>query len=170
MEHKIGINVTIHPTAILEDQIEIGDNTIIEAMSHLSSGCKIGKNCRIHRNVFIDHNVQIGNNVKIQHNNSIYEGVTLEDGVFIGTNVSFTNDKYPRSINPDGTLKTGKDWTRVNTLISYGASIGSGATIVCGVTIGRAAMIGAGSVVTKSIADFTLAYGNPATPQKTINL
>ena len=170
MTQKIGINVTIPPTVVLEDGIEIGDNTIIEAMCHLSSGCKIGNNCKIHRNVFIDTNVIIGNNVKIQNNNSIYEGVTLDDGVFVGTNVSFTNDRYPRSINPDGSLKSGKDWVRENTHVCYGASIGSGATIVCGITIGRGAMVGAGAVVTQSISEFTLVYGNPATPKRKINL
>lgn len=170
MGQKIGVNVSIHPTVVLEDDIEVGDNTVIEAMCHLSSGCKIGNNCKIHRNVFIDSNVCIGNNVKIQNNNSIYEGVTLEDGVFVGTNVSFTNDRYPRSINPDGILKTGKDWVREDTYVCYGASIGSGATVVCGLTIGRGAMVGAGAVVTKSVSEYTLVYGNPAIPHKKIKL
>jgi acetyltransferase-like isoleucine patch superfamily enzyme len=112
--------------------------------------------------VFIDFNVKIGDCVKIQNNNSIYEGVTLEDGAFVATNVSFINDRYPRSINPDGTLKTGKDWNREETIVRRGASIGAGSVIMCGVEIGEWAMVGAGSVVTKDVPPHTLVFGNPA--------
>lgn len=156
MENKIS------EFAIIEEDVNIGEGTIIEAYSHLSRGCRVGADCKIHRNVFIDQNVTIGNCVKIQNNNSIYNGITLEDGVFIATNVSFINDRYPRSINEDGSLKTYLDWKREDTIVRRGASIGAGAVIMCGVEIGEWAMIGAGSVVTKDVPPYTLVYGNPA--------
>ncbi|PJF20501.1 MAG: N-acetyltransferase, partial [Phototrophicales bacterium] len=93
---------------------------------------------------------------------SIYHGVTIEDGVFVGPHVVFTNDKFPRAINADGTLKRGDDWVVSQTLIGYGASIGANATVVCGITVGKWAMIGAGSVVTKDVPDYGLVVGNPA--------
>lgn len=99
----------------------------------------------------------------------IPHGVILEDGVFIGPSVAFTNDKYPRSINKDGSLKTNNDWKVSKTIIKYGASIGANATIICGVTIGEWAMIGAGSVVTKDVPPYTLVVGNPAKIVKIIS-
>lgn len=161
-EHTFSNNVVIDDTAVIEDGVIIGENTVIEAYCHLSSGCIIGSNCKIHRNVFVDTNVTIGNCVKIQNNNSIYQGVTLNDGVFVGTNVSFTNDKYPRAINADGTLKTSKDWVQEDTVVDYGAAIGSGATILCGLSIGKEAMVAAGAVVVRSVPDKALVCGNPA--------
>lgn len=159
---KSNVAFFVDALAHVEDATWIGEGTIIEAYSYLSEGCRVGKNCKIHRNVFIDTNVQIGDCVKIQNNNSIYEGVTLEDGVFVATNVSFINDRYPRSINPDGTLKTGRDWRRENTIVRKGASIGAGAVIMCGIEIGEWAMIGAGAVVTKNVPPHALVIGNPA--------
>jgi len=152
----LGKNVTI------EENVTIGKNVLIEDNCYICSGAKIGDNCKIHRNVFIDYNVEIGNNVKIQNNNSIYHGVVLEDGTFVGTNVSFTNDKFPRSINPDGSIKTGSDWVLIPTIVKYGASIGSGATIVCGNEIGSWAMVAAGAVVTRTVEPYTLVAGCPA--------
>ncbi len=161
-EHSFANNVVVDETAVIEEGVVIGENTVIEAYCHLSSGCIIGSNCKIHRNVFIDNNVTIGSCVKIQNNTSIYQGVTLEEGVFVGTNVSFTNDKYPRAINPDGTLKSSKDWVQEDTVVEYGAAIGSGATVLCGITIGREAMVGAGAVVVRSVPEKALVCGNPA--------
>ncbi len=155
-------HVVIDETAVVEDGVVIGEYTVIGAYCHLSAGCRIGSHCKIHRNVFVDHNVTIGNRVKIQNNNSIYQGVTLEDGVFVGTNVSFTNDMYPRAITTGGELKTTKDWVLEDTVVHYGAAIGSGATILCGLTIGREAMVGAGAVVVTSVPEKTLVCGNPA--------
>ena len=106
--------------------------------------------------------MKIGNNVKIQNNNSIYEGVTLEDGVFVGTNVSFINDRYPRSIMRDGRIVVPSDWKLEKTRICYGASIGAGAVIMCGITIGKFAMVAAGSVVLKDVPDYAMVAGNPA--------
>lgn len=143
-------------------KVTVGSNLLLEEGSFIDDGAEIGDNCRIHRNVFIDKNVKIGNNVKIQNNNSIYEGVTLGDGVFIGTNVSFINDRYPRSIMRDGRQVTPGDWEKGKTKVCYGASIGAGAVIMCGVTIGKFAMVAAGSVVLEDVPDFAMVAGNPA--------
>lgn len=140
----------------------IGDNTLIEDGSYVGDNAQIGDNCRIHRNVFIDKNVKIGNLVKIQNNNSIYEGVTLEDGVFVGTNVSFINDRYPRSITRDGRQVIPTDWKLEETRVCYGASIGAGSVIMCGVTIGKWAMVAAGSVVLEDVPEGAMVAGNPA--------
>lgn len=145
----------IDPTAI------IGKNTLVEEYTIISSHAQIGEECKIHRHIFIDEKVKIGSRVKIQDNVMIPSGVTIADGVFIGPSVSFTNDKYPRAINKDGTLKKAFDWNVSESYIGYGASIGANATIVCGVTIGKWAMIGAGTVVTKDVPDYALVQGNP---------
>lgn len=143
--------------------VKIGKNCLIEEYCHLGDNCIIGENCKIHRNVFIDHNVMVGNLVKIQNNNSIYEGVTLEDGVFVGTNVCFTNDLYPRAIRQsDGKPVTSNDWTMYKTTVKKGASIGAGAVIRCGVTIGEWAMVGCGTVVLEDVPAGATVVGNPA--------
>ena len=120
-------------------------------------GAKLGKKCNLGQNVFIAGNTRIGNSVKIQNNVSIYEGVILEDDVFCGPSCVFTNIKTPRSAYP---RNTADDYTE--TLVKKGASIGANATIVCGITIGEHAFIGAGAVVTKNVPDHAVVYGNPA--------
>ena len=116
----------------------------------------IGENCILSKGVYVDAGVFIGNNVKIQNYVSVYHGVTIEDGVFVGPHVCFTNDLYPRSVNADGSLKAADDWTLSPILVKEGAAIGANSTIVCGTTIGRWAMIGSGSVVTKDVPDHGL--------------
>jgi len=153
---------TIHQTADVSPLAEIGEGTRIWAHVQIREGARIGCNCIIARNSYIDFDVTIGNNVKIQNNASLYVGLTVADGVFIGPHVIFTNDKLPRAINPNGSLKSAADWHVGKTYIDYGAAIGAGAIIVTGVTIGRWAMIGSGAVVTKDVPDYALVLGNPA--------
>ena len=148
-------------------KVTIGYNLLLDASSFIDDGAIIGDNCKIHRNVYIGKNVKIGNNVKIQNNNSIYEGVTLEDGVFVGTNVSFINDRYPRAITRKGQKVGLNDWNLEKTHVCYGASIGAGAVITCGVTIGKWAMVAAGSVVLEDVPEGAMVAGNPAKIVKT---
>ncbi len=137
--------------------LSIGEGSKIWHFSHVQSGAKIGKKCVIGQNVNVGNNVTIGNFVKIQNNVSVYEGVTLEDYVFCGPSMVFTNILNPRSKYPQVGAKF-----YIKTLVKEGASLGANCTIVCGHTIGRFAMVGAGAVVTKDIPDFALVVGNPA--------
>lgn len=152
----------VHPTSDVHPNAKIGQGTRIWQHCQVREGASIGENCILSKGVYVDAGVRIGNNVKIQNGISIYHGVTLEDGVFCGPHCVFTNDKLPRAVNPDGTLKGNEDWEVSETLVKTGASIGAHATIVCGHTIGRWAMIGAGAVVTHDIPDYGLVVGNPA--------
>ena len=140
--------------AIVEENVEIGEGTRIWHFAHIRKGAKIGKNCNISKDVYIDVNIEIGDNVKIQNGVSVYRGVKIEDDVFLGPHMTFTNDLYPRAFN--------ENWEIIPTLVKKGASIGAHATIVCGVTVGEYAMVGAGAVVTKDVPPFGLVYGNPA--------
>jgi UDP-2-acetamido-3-amino-2,3-dideoxy-glucuronate N-acetyltransferase len=154
--------VYIHPTACVEKNAQVGDGTRIWRQAHVRAYTQIGECCNIGKGVYIDARVRIGSRVKIQNHVSIFEGVTLEDGVFVGPHVCFTNDMFPRAIVTDGTLKSADDWEITSTLVCYGASIGAGSVIVCGVTIGMFALVGAGSVVTRDVSPHALVYGNPA--------
>lgn len=154
--------VYIHLTADLSKKAKIGSGTKIWNQCQVRENASIGKNCILGKNVYVDHDVKIGNNVKIQNNSSIYFGSKIEDGVFIGPNAYLTNDKTPRAITKEGKIKTSKNWIAGKILIKKGASIGACSVILPDVVIGQFAMIGAGSVVTKDVPDFALAYGNPA--------
>ena len=154
--------VKIHDTADVSDQAKIGAGTAIWHQAQVRGGAIIGPNCILGKGVYVDTGVTIGENVKVQNYVSIYHGVMIEDGVFCGPHCVFTNDKVPRAVNPDGSLKRDDDWAISTTLIRQGASIGAGATIVCGVTIGCWAMVGAGAVVTRDVPDHGLVWGNPA--------
>lgn len=156
------MSVRIHPTAEVAPDVQIGDGTSIWHLVQIRPGSKIGKHCILGRGVYVDNDVAIGDNVKIQNYVSVYHGVTLEDGVFVGPHVCFTNDLQPRAINPDGSLKRGDDWELALTRVSYGAALGANSTIRCGVTIGKWALVGSGSVVTRDVPDYGLVYGNPA--------
>ena len=146
----------VHEISYVDPGVTIGENTKIWHFCHIQSGAKIGKNCSLGQNVNISNNVIIGNDVKIQNNVSVYEGVEIEDGVFCGPSCVFTNDLTPRARYPKG------HENYKHTLIKEGASIGANATIICGNTVGRYAMIAAGAVVTKDIPDYALAVGVPA--------
>jgi acetyltransferase-like isoleucine patch superfamily enzyme len=125
-------------------------------------GCEIGDGCKVGSFVEIRKQVKIGRNVKIQAFAFIPEGVTIEDGVFIGPHVCFTNDKYPRAVNPDGSLMDADDWEIVPTLVEQGANIGANATVICGTTIGEFALVGAGAVVTRDVPAYAIVAGVPA--------
>lgn len=144
----------VHPTSIVADNAVIGEGTKIWVNCQIREDAVIGSHCILSKDTYIDHAVRIGSYVKIQNGVSIYSGVTIEDSAFIGPNVAFTNDRYPRAFN--------LDWKITETLVRTGASIGANATIRCGITIGEYAMIGAGSVVTKDIPAYSLWAGNPA--------
>ncbi len=139
----------------------IGANVKISAFVNLY-GCSVGDNTKLGAFVEIQKGAAIGKNCKISSHTFICEGVTVQDNVFIGHNVTFINDKYPRATRADGSLQTEEDWSVVPTLVESGASIGSSVSILCGVTIGAGAMIGAGSVVTKDIPPGEIWAGNPA--------
>jgi len=151
-----------HPTADISPRAKIGAGTRIWHQCQVREDAVIGQNCILSKDVYIDFGVRIGDNVKVQNGVSVYHGVTLEDGVFCGPHCVFTNDRLPRAVNPDGSPKSGDDWTLRTTRVRTGASIGAHATIVCGVTVGRWAMVGAGAVLTRDVPDYGLVYGNPA--------
>ena len=141
--------------------VTMGDNVSIHAFVNLY-GCSIGDNSRIGAFVEIQKNASIGRNVKVSSHTFVCEGVEIEDDCFIGHNVSFINDKYPRATTEDGTPQSEADWQVVPTRVMRGASIGTGATILCGITIGENAVVGAGSVVTRDVPDNAVVAGNPA--------
>lgn len=149
------MDVRIHPTAVVDEGAQIGPHTSIWHWVHISSGAKIGKDCSLGQNVFVSSNVVIGDNVKIQNNVSVYDNVILEDDVFCGPSMVFTNVYNPRSA-----ISRKHEYRQ--TLVKKGATLGANCTIVCGITIGRYAFIGAGSVVNRDVPDYALMVGVPA--------
>lgn len=154
--------VRIHPTAEVSASAHLGEGTSIWNQCQIRERVSIGENCILGKDVYVDFDVEIGNNVKIQNGALVYHGVTIEDGVFIGPGAIFTNDKAPRAINPDGTLKSDADWVVGPITVCYGASIGAGAIVLPNVTVGRFALVGSGAVVTKDVPAHGLVMGNPA--------
>lgn len=149
------------PTVRIAPDVKLGRDVKLYAFVNLY-GCEIGDESKLGTFVEVQKGVRIGRRVKISSHTFICEGVTIEDEAFIGHGVMFTNDLYPRSTNPDGSLQNESDWMVVKTSVSRRASIGSNATILAGVTIGEGAIVGAGSVVTKDVPAFTIVAGNPA--------
>jgi acetyltransferase-like isoleucine patch superfamily enzyme len=145
----------------ISDDVKLGENVKLSKFINLY-GCTIGDNTKIGAFVEIQKNAAVGRNCKIQSHTFICEGVTIEDNVMVGHGVTFINDPYPRATAPDGSMQTEADWVVVPTLVKQGASIGSGATILCSVTIGENAIVGAGSVVTRDVPANAIVAGNPA--------
>lgn len=157
MKSKANNKYYLNEYAVIDDNVEIGEGTKIWHFTHVQAGARIGKKCVLGQNVNIANNVRIGDFVKIQNNVSVYEGVTLEDYVFCGPSMVFTNILDPRCKYP----QAGSEYY-VETLVKEGASLGANCTIICGITIGNNAMVGAGSVVTKDVPDYALVVGIPA--------
>jgi len=153
-DEKMEKEFFVHPTAVVDEPVEIGKKTQIWHFSHIMSGAKIGENCILGQNVFVGKGAILGSNIKAQNNVSIFDGVILEDDVFCGPSMVFTNVYNPRSF-----ISRKEEFRK--TLVKRGATIGANATVVCGCTIGQYALIGAGTVVTKDIPDYALVYGNP---------
>ncbi len=160
MGGRINGEASVEMNRIAND-VQLGDNVGIHAFVNLY-GCRIGDSTRIGTFVEVQKGASIGKHCKISSHTFICEGVIIEDNVFIGHNVTFINDRYPRAVNSDGALQTESDWQCVGTTVRGGASIGSGAILLCGITVGENAIIGAGSVVTRDVPPNTIVAGNPA--------
>jgi len=150
-----------HPNQQISPDVKLGKGVRIFGFTNLY-GCEIGDETKVGTFVEIQKGAKVGRRCKISSHTFICEGVTIEDEVFVGHGVTFTNDRYPRATNRDGSLQTDSDWTCVPTIVRKGATIGSGATLLCGITIGEFSTVGAGSVVTRDVAPGAVVAGNPA--------
>jgi acetyltransferase-like isoleucine patch superfamily enzyme len=155
-------HVTIHPSADVSDDAQIGPGTRIWHQVQVREGAVIGSECILGKGAYVDLNVSIGNRCKLQNSVFVFHGFNLEDGVFLGPGVMLLNDKNPRAINADGSLKSDSDWTASAADVRHGAAVGGGAVVLPGVSIGRFAMVGAGAVVTRQVPDHGIVVGNPA--------
>lgn len=152
----------VHPTAEVEASAVVGAGARIWRNAHVRAGARIGAGCIVGKDVFVDAGVVVGDRCKLQNGALVFRGATLEDGVFVGPGAIVTNDRLPRAVNPDGSLKSEADWAVAPTRVGRGASLGAGSVVVAGVTIGAWAMVGAGAVVTRDVPDHGLVVGNPA--------
>ncbi|WP_307844473.1 acyltransferase [Actinospica acidithermotolerans] len=159
---QAGAPPRIDPSALVHDRAFVGGDTAVWHLAQVREDARIGEQCVIGRGVYVGAGVRIGDRVKIQNYALVYEPALVEDGVFVGPAVVFTNDRHPRAITAEGDAKSAADWTPVGVVVKYGASIGAGAVCVAPVTIGRWALVAAGSVVTRDVPDFALVAGNPA--------
>ncbi len=156
------MTVRIQDSADVSDEAQIGDGSSVWHLAQVREGAVLGENCIIGRGAYVGPGVVLGNNCKLQNYALVYEPARLENGVFVGPAVVFTNDHYPRSISPDGTLKRGDDWEAVGVTCKEGSSIGARSVCVAPVTIGAWALVAAGSVVTSDVPDYALVAGVPA--------
>ncbi len=152
----------IHPTADVSPEAQIGEGTHIWHEAQVRERARVGAHCVLGKGVYVGEDVVVGDRCKIENRASLFRGVTLEDGVFVGPHAVFANDRFPRAINPDGSLKTDADWTAEPSLVRYGAAVGAGAVVLPGITIGKWALVGAGSVVTADVPAQAIVRGNPA--------
>jgi UDP-2-acetamido-3-amino-2,3-dideoxy-glucuronate N-acetyltransferase len=154
--------VFIHPTADVSDKATIGPGTRIWHQAQVREGAVIGSQCILGKGAYVDRDVRIGDRCKLQNSVFVFHGFNLEDGVFLGPGAMLLNDKHPRAINPDGSIKSETDWTASQGVIEYGAAIGGGAIVLPGVRVGRMAVIGSGAVVTRNVPERGIVVGNPA--------
>lgn len=152
----------VHPTAEISPGAVIGAGTRVWHHAHVREGAIIGSGCILGKGVYVDAGVIIGDNCKLENAVSIHRPAILEDGVFLGPGVIVTNDRVPRAVNPDGSIKDDKAWTATGAHIRFGAAVGAGGVLLPGVVLGRWSMVGAGSVVTRDVPDHGLVVGNPA--------
>ncbi|WP_327118668.1 N-acetyltransferase [Streptomyces sp. NBC_01341] len=156
------MNYTVQPTAQVDESAEIGDGSSVWELAQIREGARLGEGCVIGRGAYVGTDVRIGNNVKLQNYALVYEPAELGDGVFVGPAVVLTNDRNPRSVDPEGRQKRGGDWEPVGVTVAEGASLGARSVCVAPVRIGRWAMVAAGAVVTGDVPDFGLVVGVPA--------
>ncbi|HMO96931.1 MAG TPA: acyltransferase [Tepidiformaceae bacterium] len=152
----------VHHTAEVSDRASIGEGASIWHQAQVREGASVGANSVIGKGVYIGADVSVGANCKVQNYSCVYEGTTLEDGVFVGPEVVFTNDRYPRAVNPDMTIKAASDWELEGSTVRSGASVGARSVVLPGIEIGSWALVAAGSVVTKNIPAHAVVAGNPA--------
>jgi acetyltransferase-like isoleucine patch superfamily enzyme len=152
----------IHPTADVSAAAVVGAGTQVWRFSHIREGAVVGAGCIIGQGVYVDSEVVIGSHCKLENGVSVHRPAVVEDGVFLGPGVVLTNDRYPRAVHPDGTVKDAAGWTAEGVTIRRGAAVGASSVVLPGVVVGRWAMVGAGSVVTADVADHGLVVGNPA--------
>jgi UDP-2-acetamido-3-amino-2,3-dideoxy-glucuronate N-acetyltransferase len=152
----------IHPTAIVDEGAVVGDDTFVWHHAHIRSGARVGSECVIGKGAYIGAEVTVGDRCKIQNYALVFEGARVGDGVFIGPAAIVANDRFPRAVNPDGTLKSSDDWELGSVVIGAGASIGAAAVLVPDCTVGRWATVGSGSIVTRDVPEHAVVAGNPA--------
>jgi UDP-2-acetamido-3-amino-2,3-dideoxy-glucuronate N-acetyltransferase len=152
----------IHPSADVSEAAQLGEGTRVWHQAQVREGAVIGRGCILGKGSYVDVGVRIGDNCKLQNGVFVYHGFDLEDGVFLGPSVMLLNDKNPRAINPDGSLKSDSDWHVSRAVVRHGASVGGGAVVLPGINIGTYALVGAGAVVTRDVPDHGIVVGNPA--------
>lgn len=162
MPHTFGVTAVVDPSADVSPDAQLGEGTRVWHLAQIREGAHLGRDCIVGRGAYVGAGVQMGDNCKIQNYALVYEPAALGDGVFVGPAVVLTNDQYPRAITPDGALKSASEWDPVGVTIAQGAAIGARAVCVAPVTIGRWALVAAGSVVTRDVPDFAIVAGVPA--------
>lgn len=162
MSPVVGQDFRVQPSADVDEGAQIGSGTVVWHLAQVRGGAVVGRRCVIGRGAYVGDGARIGDNCKLQNYALVYEPAVLDDGVFVGPAAVFTNDEFPRAVNPDGTPKSGADWVQVGVEVGRGASIGARAVCIAPVRIGAWALVAAGSVVTRDVPDYAIVAGNPA--------